>query len=232
MPVYGCDSGFIGVIKEVDCDRKKDIFAGLVLSTPHGQRYLLAEKVRAIHEHGIEAAITSREAIDLPQGRVLAKVHSEGLVPPRTTLSDVLRWLKTRCGLAQIDDPRLRDAEQRLARRSRALELARHNPTLAIEAGVGRPDIRGAFHGEIIDINNAAGAAISGLPGISNRMALRIVAVRRRVGGFSSLEDFGMVLDLSGDSIERLRGLVVFLPRQVEPDPNEHERPTVPGAPA
>ncbi len=36
-PVYGCDGDFIGVVKKVECDRKNDIFSGLVLSTPIGR---------------------------------------------------------------------------------------------------------------------------------------------------------------------------------------------------
>jgi hypothetical protein len=30
--------------------------------------------------------------------------------------------------------------------------------------------------------------------------------------GFASVEDLGMALDLDGDTVERLRSLVVFLP--------------------
>jgi hypothetical protein len=232
MPVYGSDGGLIGVVKKVECDRKKDIFGGLVLSTPHGQRYLLAEQVVAIHEDGIEARIPAWEAIELPQGDVTPTVQSEGVVPPPPSLAEFGRWLKTRLGLSRVDDPRLRDAEQRIERRERALRIARENPSLALEAGVGRPDVRGAFHGEVVDINNAAGAALVGLPGISNRQALRIVAVRNRVDGFSSLADFGMVMDLPGDAVERLRGLVVFLPRQAAPDADDLDTDAVPRAPA
>ena len=38
-------------------------------------------------------------------------------------------------------------------------------------------------------------------------------AARDGVGGFSSLEDLGMTMDLPGDVVEALRGRVVFLPR-------------------
>ena len=37
--------------------------------------------------------------------------------------------------------------------------------------------------------------------------------MRDGVGGFSSLEDLGLTMDLPGDVVEALRGRVVFLPR-------------------
>ncbi len=37
--------------------------------------------------------------------------------------------------------------------------------------------------------------------------------VREELGGFSTLEDLGMTLDLPGDVVEDLRGKTVFLPR-------------------
>ena len=43
--------------------------------------------------------------------------------------------------------------------------------------------------------------------------ARRIIAVREQVDGFTSLEDLGMTMDLDGETVEDLRGRVVFLPR-------------------
>jgi hypothetical protein len=43
--------------------------------------------------------------------------------------------------------------------------------------------------------------------------AARLVQVREELDGFASLEDMGMTLDLDGDTVEDLRGRVVFLPR-------------------
>ena len=39
------------------------------------------------------------------------------------------------------------------------------------------------------------------------------VAAGFAVGGFSSLEDLGMTMDLPGDVVEQLRGRVVCIPR-------------------
>jgi hypothetical protein len=103
--------------------------------------------------------------------------------------------------------------EERLHDRRRALQIAHENPALAREIGVGRPDRPGAFDAGLVDVNNAAAGALGALPGIDDKLATRIIEVRSQADGFSSLEDFGTVMDLPGDLIERLREHVVFLPR-------------------
>jgi DNA uptake protein ComE-like DNA-binding protein len=52
---------------------------------------------------------------------------------------------------------------------------------------------------------------IACLPTFNAGLADRVVATRERVDGFSSIEDFGTVLDLPGDQVEHLRDRVVFL---------------------
>jgi DNA uptake protein ComE-like DNA-binding protein len=105
-------------------------------------------------------------------------------------------------------------ASLRMLDRRRALELARTNPALAAEIGVGRPDRDDAVDAGLVDLNNASVSALLKLPGIDDRLATKIVEARAEVNGFSSLEDCGAALDLPGDAVERLRGRVVFLPRQ------------------
>jgi Helix-hairpin-helix motif len=105
-------------------------------------------------------------------------------------------------------------AEQRLADRRRAMALARTNPALALEAGVGRPELPGAVDLGLVDVNNASVAGLMTLPGIDADLATRIAEVRAQAGGFSTLEDLGATLDLDGDLVESLRGHVVCLPRQ------------------
>ena len=227
-PVYGPDGRLIGVVKKVECDRENDIFDGLLLSTQHGDRYLLGEHVTAVHEDAVEASITSEQ---LGHTEARPTLETEGLTP-HVSWGALRYWIAIRVGLGHLDDPRVHEAEARVRNRERALRLARENPSLALEAGIGRPDIRGAFHGEVIDVNNASAGALASLPNVSHRLALRIVGVRTRVGGFSSLEDMGLVLDLNGDQVERLRGLVVFLPRQADADLEREDFDDANGTPA
>jgi hypothetical protein len=104
-------------------------------------------------------------------------------------------------------------ARERLREREQARELAMHDPKLAREMGIGRPDTPGAPGAGLVDVNNAAAATIATLPGIDGDLATRIVEARAQIDGFSSLEDLGLTLDLPGDLVERLRDRVVFLPR-------------------
>jgi DNA uptake protein ComE-like DNA-binding protein len=104
-------------------------------------------------------------------------------------------------------------AQERLTDRARARKLARANPTLAAEMGVGRPDLPGAADAGLIDVNNASASALLRLPGVDDELATRITEARAEVGGFSSLEDLGAALDLDGLLVEGLRDRVVFLPR-------------------
>lgn len=104
--------------------------------------------------------------------------------------------------------------EERLAERRRAIELARRNPDLAREIGIGRPDRAGARDAGLVDVNNASVTALLTLPGLDSDTVTRIVEAREKVGGFSSLEDMGAALDLDGNLVEGLRDAAVFLPRR------------------
>jgi hypothetical protein len=103
--------------------------------------------------------------------------------------------------------------QERLHERREALAMARNDPALAAEIGIGRPDRQGAFAADLVDVNNAPAHALAGLPGVDDELVTRIIEVRSRVNGFSSLEDLGSVMDLPGDLVEGLRDRVVFLPR-------------------
>ncbi|MDQ6822031.1 MAG: helix-hairpin-helix domain-containing protein [Actinomycetota bacterium] len=90
--------------------------------------------------------------------------------------------------------------------------MAKH-PSLALEIGIGRPDLEGAFDAGLVDVKNAPASVLAGLPGLDEEIANRIEAVRAQIGGFASLEDLAATLDLPGDVVEGLRDQVVFLPR-------------------
>lgn len=101
----------------------------------------------------------------------------------------------------------------RLSDREQARRLARTNPQLAQEIGIGRPDRAGAADAGLVDVNNASVTALLKLPGVDGDLATRIIETREHVHGFSSVEDMGLVMDLDGDLVEGLRQETVFLPR-------------------
>ncbi|MDP9133914.1 MAG: helix-hairpin-helix domain-containing protein [Actinomycetota bacterium] len=110
-----------------------------------------------------------------------------------------------------IDDPSLQAARTAEERRAYAHQIAQRDPALARDALIGRSG--GFDEGGVVDVNHAPVEDIADLPGIDAAAARRIVAVRADVGGFSSLEDLGLTMDLPGDLVEGLRGRVVCLPR-------------------
>lgn len=108
---------------------------------------------------------------------------------------------------------KLQAASDRLEARRRARDLAAEDPSLALELGVGRPDRPGAEHAGLVDVNNAPVEAIEQLPGVDRTLADEIDHARRQIGGWSTVEELGLTLNLPGDLVERLRDDVVFLPR-------------------
>jgi hypothetical protein len=105
---------------------------------------------------------------------------------------------------------RARDA---ISRRKEAQRLAQREPQAALEMGLGRPDLPGATHMGVIDVNHAGIDALAKLPGVSDAVAREIADARKEIDGFKSVEDLGVVLHLDGDAVEDLRPYVIFLPR-------------------
>ena len=128
-----------------------------------------------------------------------------------TTLNIRFRYL-ARVSSASFVHAR-RTAEQRLHERREAQRLAVERPNLALELGVGRPDVRGARHAGLVDVNNAPLEALLELPGIDTALAERLLDVREEIDGFSSVDDLGHVLELDGHLVERLKDRAVCLPR-------------------
>jgi hypothetical protein len=211
-PVFGSDGGVAGKVKEVLCDPSHDIFDGLVLATSLGDRYVQADQVTEIHERGVDVAIPAAQVLQLPAPVPQRRIKYD-VVADEQPWMEVMRWLYDHLAhLIHPGDPRLEGARERLSQREKALKLAREDPQLALEAGVGRPDLPGAYDGGLIDLNHAPVGVIACLPTFDKELAGRVVAVRERVGGFASLEDLGIVLDFPGEQVENLRHHVVFLP--------------------
>jgi hypothetical protein len=211
-PVFAADGAVVGTVKEVLCEPSEDIFDGLVLAGGDGDRFVASELVVAVHERGVDVSFPAAGVRELPappsQRRIKYDVVADGRV-----WAEVLHWLSSHlAGVLHPGDRRLAGARERIARREKALALAREDPRLALEAGVGRPDLPGAYDGGLVDLNHAPESVIASLPGFDAELARRLVQTREQVEGFSSLEDVGAVLDLSGSQVERVRDRVVCLP--------------------
>lgn len=109
-------------------------------------------------------------------------------------------------------DPALDAARLRIERRAEGRRLLAAKPALAREVGLGRPDISGADDYGLVDVNHAPRAALAKLPGITDEVARQIAERRAQAGGFSSVEDLGLVLDLPPGMVEQIRDMAVFIP--------------------
>jgi hypothetical protein len=109
-------------------------------------------------------------------------------------------------------DPVVRAARARIELRSEGRRLLATQPALAREIGVGRPDVPGARDYGLVDVNHASASVLARLPGMTDDLARRAVQERAQVGGFSSVEDLGLVLDLPPATVDQMREVAIFMP--------------------
>ena len=115
----------------------------------------------------------------------------------------------------QDDDP-VSVARRDRELRERARDLAKKDPQLAVEAHVGRPDLRGDHRdGGLVDVNRVPASTLAGLPGIDAALADRIVATRRDVGGYASLADLLTTLNVDPTQLDDAADRMVFIPLEL-----------------
>jgi DNA uptake protein ComE-like DNA-binding protein len=110
------------------------------------------------------------------------------------------------------NDPVLEAAKTRIERRAQGRRLLATQPTLAKEVGVGRPDVPGADDYGLIDVNHCPAATLTRLPGMTLALARRTARERVPAGGFSSVEDLGLLLDLPPGTVDQMRDTAIFVP--------------------
>ena len=67
VPVLASDGEQVGTVHHVVAAPEKDIFHGLVISTPgHGRRFVEAADVAALHEYGVDLRLDSHAAETCP----------------------------------------------------------------------------------------------------------------------------------------------------------------------
>jgi DNA uptake protein ComE-like DNA-binding protein len=132
------------------------------------------------------------------------------LAAAATTLAIHPSYKRRRALLEQVEE---RDAAvaHRDEERERARKLAREDPVAALDRGVGRPDLPGAHHGDLVDVNHAPARVLVTLPGVDAETARRIIATREGVGQFSSVADMCFVLDLDPDTSARLERVAIAI---------------------
>lgn len=119
-------------------------------------------------------------------------------------------------GQHPVQDPLMaaeKEARHRRELRARAADLASREPALALEMGIGRPDLARSYDdGGLVDLNHAPAPALTGIPGITPDLAARIVHVRTDTGGFISAEEVAAMADLPPALTPQIAEYGVFLP--------------------
>jgi hypothetical protein len=110
------------------------------------------------------------------------------------------------------NEAHLSAARQRLRRRSDARKIATRDPKLAHELGIGRPDLyRGFDDGGLVDVNHSPVYVIADLPGVDMQTAVEIVAVRSEVGGFDSIDELSVTVNLPPTQLDGVADRLLFL---------------------
>ncbi len=66
VPVYASGGELIGTVDHVVAAPEQDIFHGIVLHVGEGQRFVEADMVSSLHEHGVALNIDASQAAALP----------------------------------------------------------------------------------------------------------------------------------------------------------------------
>jgi hypothetical protein len=78
VPVLASDGAQVGTVGSVLAAPEEDVFHGLLVNTPnHGVRFLEAEDIATIHEHGVDLRIDAAAALSLPAPEHAAPVYHE-----------------------------------------------------------------------------------------------------------------------------------------------------------
>ena len=88
VPVYTSDGEQVGTVEHVISAPAEDIFHGIVLRAEGGRRFVAADQVASLHEHGVDLRIDAAAAAALPEpegGAAALRLREPGVKPSRWT---------------------------------------------------------------------------------------------------------------------------------------------------
>jgi hypothetical protein len=86
VPVYASGGELVGTVDHVVSAPAQDIFHGVVMSAGGGRRFVAAEQVASLHEHGVDLRIDAAAAAGLPEphgGAAVLRDRDPGVKPSR-----------------------------------------------------------------------------------------------------------------------------------------------------
>jgi hypothetical protein len=66
VPVYASGGEQVGTVDHVVAAPDQDIFHGIVLALGHDRRFVAADQIASLHEHGVDLNIDAAQAATLP----------------------------------------------------------------------------------------------------------------------------------------------------------------------
>jgi len=88
IPVYASDGASVGSVDHVVAAPREDIFHGIVMRGEEGQRFVAADQIASLHEHGVDLRIDAAAAAALPEPHGAApnwRDSEPGVKPSRWT---------------------------------------------------------------------------------------------------------------------------------------------------
>ena len=88
VPVYASDGEQVGTVDHVISAPAEDIFHGIVMRAEGGRRFVAADQVASLHEHGVDLRIDAAAAAALPEpegGAAALRLREPGVKPSRWT---------------------------------------------------------------------------------------------------------------------------------------------------
>ncbi|HEV3227935.1 MAG TPA: hypothetical protein VGY97_00565 [Solirubrobacteraceae bacterium] len=88
VPVYASDGDQVGTVDHVVSAPAEDIFHGIVMRTAGVRRFVPADQIGSLHEHGVDLRIDAATAAALPEphgGAPAWREREPGVKPSRWT---------------------------------------------------------------------------------------------------------------------------------------------------
>lgn len=111
-------------------------------------------------------------------------------------------------------DPEIETVLDNRERREKSREIASTDPEMALELGIGRPDLGSYNDGGLIDLNNASAQSITTVLGWRSTAAAEFVAERKAREGYETITEIAAMSSLDPKLLEKDDDRIVLLPYQ------------------
>jgi DNA uptake protein ComE-like DNA-binding protein len=128
-------------------------------------------------------------------------------------------------GVVMATHMSLTSDHRKLALSEHARQVAAHDSALALQMGVGRPDLPRAFHGGLVDINHVEAAKLAKFTRLRRAEAHRVVADRIQRGPFLSPDDLVTRGLITRKRMQRIRPRLIAIPPVPQAGPAPWARP-------